>query len=126
MAQCGHDTSEQHGRVGVGDRGEEIACDKEHEQAHEYRFAGQPGHSGSHQQGTDSDAEGVTGDEPTGRSLADVEVGGNLGQEAHDHEFGQSDAESAEGKGNQPCGHVELLRWPVPLGSGSASPGTVE
>ena len=53
----------------------------------------------------DHDGERVAGDEPAGRGLADAEVGGHLGQQAHDDELGESDAEPAEGEGYQANRH---------------------
>ena len=53
----------------------------------------------------DHDGERVAGDEPAGGGLADLEVCGHFGQQAHDDELGESDPEPAEGEGYQANRH---------------------
>src|SRR5687768_8567534 len=55
------------------------------------------GGDGQHRR-ADEYAERITGDQQPGRGEADLQVGGDLQQQAHDHEFGGADAEGADGQ----------------------------
>ena len=57
--------------------------------------------SDGHQRGADHDAEGVAGDQEAGGRDGDPEVAGDLGQQAHDHELGGSDAEGPDRESQQ-------------------------
>ncbi|BAS12932.1 conserved hypothetical protein [Arthrobacter sp. Hiyo8] len=111
MAEGGDNAPYQHGRVAVRDGGEEVAGDEQDEEPDEHRLAGQAGDGRRHKKGADNNAERIAGDEPPCGRFADSEVSGNLGQEAHDDKLGQANAESAQGKDDQPCGHVVAPLW---------------
>ncbi len=106
VAERRDDTSQQHGGEVRGERRERVPDDEEDHQSGEDRFARESGDGSGQDQCADHDAECVAGDEPARSGLADCEVGGDLGQEAHDDELGQSDAEPAESEGYEAYGHV--------------------
>ncbi|MCY1419493.1 hypothetical protein D9M71_350830 [compost metagenome] len=53
------------------------------------------------QRGADHHAHGIGADQQAGVGEADLEVGGDFGQEAHDDEFAAADDEAAKGQRQQ-------------------------
>jgi hypothetical protein len=97
VAERGHDAAGEHHLVAGGERRDEVAGDEEHEQSHQNRLARQAGDESGNAEGADDHTERVAGDEPPGRGLAHGEVGGHLGQQAH--ELGEPDSEAPDGEG---------------------------
>lgn len=106
MAEGGDHAAQEHHPVVGGEGGRHVPCDEQDHQARQDRFAGQPRRRGRHRDRADRDGQGVSGDQPARRGLGDVEVAGHLRQQAGDHELGQTDAEAAEGQGDQPGRHT--------------------
>ena len=121
VGQGGNDPADHHHGVVGGEGRDQVAGDEQHQQDGEHGLALEARHGRGEQQGADDDGEGVAGDQPAGRGLADAEVGGNLGQQAHDHELGESDPEPAEGEGYQANRHGEAPSKTVRNGVGRVS-----
>ena len=105
MRERRDDVADHHQPVVRRDGGDQVAGDEQHHQHGEHWFAFETRHGGRQEQRPDNDGERVAGDEPACRGLADLEVGGHFGQQAHNDELGKSDPEPAEGECYQANGH---------------------
>ncbi len=105
MGQGGNNAADHHHAVVGGEGGDQVAGDEQDHQDGQDGLAFEAGHGAVSSRAPTTTAEGVAGDQPAGGGLADPEVGGDLGQQAHDDELGESDAEPAEGEGYQADGH---------------------
>ena len=94
--------------AGAGGR-EQVADDEQHHQEQQGLLAVVPAKHCREDDGADGDGEGVPGDEVARNGLGDPEIGGNLGQQAHDDELGQADAKAAKGEGIKSNWHENLL-----------------
>ena len=108
VAQRGDDAAGHHRPRSVGASAESrLPAMNSTISADQHALAGEPGDGGGEADGAHGDAEGVAGDEPARGGLGDAEVGGHLGQQAHDDELGEADAEAPDGQGESPRGMRE-------------------
>ena len=98
MRERRDDAADHHQPVVGRDGGDQVAGDEQHHQHGQHGLALEARHGGGQEQGPDDDGERVAGDQPARRGLADLEVRGHFGQQAHDDELGESDPEPAEGE----------------------------
>ena len=105
VGEGGEDPPQQEQLVAGGERGDEVAGDEQDHEPGQDVLAVQAVHERGEAQGADGHGERVAGDEHAGGGLADLEVLGDLGQQAGDDEFGEADPEASEGEGEQCEGH---------------------
>ena len=97
MREGGNHPARHHRPVVRRDGGQQVAGDEKHQQDGQHGLALEAGHRGGESQRSHHDGEGIAGDEPAGGGFAHLEVCGHFGEQPHDDEFGESDAEPAEG-----------------------------
>jgi hypothetical protein len=92
-----------------GDRAGEIAESEDTHQEKEREFALEPCGSDCNNRGADGNRERVASDENPGFWDADLEVGGEVGQEPHNDEFGRTNAKGRDGKSHQRCVQQDIF-----------------
>src|SRR5690606_13807554 len=117
MAERRDDARRDQKLIAGRQRAKEIAGDEDGHQGEERGLTppsiGQDRHDGR----ADNDARSIGGDDHAGTRDGDAEIGGDVGQQAHDDELGGADAERRGGKGKKGKHHRRTLSWP------GASPG---
>ncbi len=108
VGERGDDAAGEHDAEGGGECGEHVARDEEAHEQHQHALAGDAGAEHGHEGGAQDDAEGVAGDEEARGGDRDAVVGGDLGEQAHDHEFGGADPEGPDGEGEKCERHGEV------------------
>jgi hypothetical protein len=95
---------QEQGKVRCG-RAQGVARDEDQHEQREHRFAGSASAQQGHDGRADEDADGVGGDQISGRGNGDAEGVRHLGQEAGGHELGGAYAEGTDGQCQKGQGH---------------------
>ena len=104
------DHPRRHQRRVVGcQRAEHVAEDEHQRHAQQCRFARHIGGADRQDRCAEHHAQGVTGDQQPGVRNAHRQIAGDVGQQAHDDEFGGADAERGNGECKQSEGHAQGL-----------------
>lgn len=113
-----------------GEHRGDVAEREEPHEAQQQRLAVHVGRDRRDERGADDDSEGVEGDRVPGLGDGDVQLRGDVGQQAHRRELGDADAEGAD----RECEHGELvgaaghgsIAHGCPLGWGADDHGRLE
>ncbi len=101
VGERGDHPAGEHRPEGGGGGGQHVADHEQAHQQHQHPLAADLGAEHGEQRRAEDHAEGVAGDQQARGRDGDAVVGGDLGQQAHDHEFGGADAEGADGQSEQ-------------------------
>ena len=105
MTERGHDARAHQHPVSRRDGAEKIPDDEHGDQAHQRGFAGHfCGNDGENRR-ADRHPERVARDEHAGGGYRYSEIACDVGQQAHDDEFGRADTERGNGEGEEGKGH---------------------
>ena len=88
MAQGGDDARGHQEAVRRAQGAQRVAEDENPHQGHEGRAMRKLLHRDRHDRRADEDAQRIAADQPAGGGDGDGKIGGNLGQQPHDDEFG--------------------------------------